>query len=153
MHANPLEARELGAELRRPHTVEVRAETRLDDASLLSLVGTEHGFRLEDPLTRFYDQSSPRRALCAFVRAIERERWDVVLNLMPRADREALGSARAEASLSARREELGRIAARLWSARRLPIEVVGDRATLPYQDSFSARFIREEGLWRVESPE
>ena len=35
----------------------------------------------------FYDQSTPRAALRSFVRAMERERYDVVLRMVPNADR------------------------------------------------------------------
>jgi hypothetical protein len=153
VHDNPAEARELGGQLRRKRAVVVRAEAALDDGSPLALVGTREGFRLEDPLGRFYDQSTPRAALLAFVRAVERARWDVVLKLMPAGDRGALPEAELVTRLSARREELGRTASRLWIAREQPIEVIGDRATMPYGESFSARLVREEGLWRVESPE
>ncbi|HEX5656844.1 MAG TPA: hypothetical protein VFX59_06600 [Polyangiales bacterium] len=153
LRENPAEARELGAQLRQPRPVVVHAAARLDDGSGVGLVGTAQGFRLEDPLSRFYDQSSPRAALLAFVRAVERARWDVVLRLMPAADRGALPEEALLAGLAARRAELSRVAARLWAGRDEPIEIVGDRATMPYGDSFSARLLREEGLWRVESPE
>jgi hypothetical protein len=153
LRQNPAEAHELGVQLQRGRTVAVRADAALDDGSPLSLVGTTEGFGLEDPLSRFYDRSTPRGALRAFVRAVQRSRWDVVLALMPAADRQALPEAAIVAGLAARRAELERVAARLWTARQQPIEVVGDRATMPYRESFSARFVREGGLWHVESPE
>jgi hypothetical protein len=153
LRENAAEVRELGAELQRRRAVVVRADAARDDGSPLGLVGTEHGFRLEDPLSRFYDQSSPRGALLAFVRATQRGRWDVVLRLMPARDRAALPEAAMLAGLAAQRDELARVAARLWSAREQPIEVIGDRATMPYGESFSVRFLHEDGLWRVESPE
>jgi hypothetical protein len=153
LRENPAEARELATQLQRKRPVAVRAEAVLDDGAPLGLVGTAQGFRLEDPLSRFYDQSSPRGSLLAFIRAVQRSRWDVVLRLMPAGDRAALPEPAMLAGLAGRRDELGRVAARLWIARGQPIEVVGDRATMPYGESFSARFVREEGLWRVESPE
>ncbi len=150
---NPAEARELAAQLQRPRPVAVRASARLDDGSELGLVGTPEGYRLEDPLTRFYDQTSPRGVMLAFVRAVEHARWDVVLRLMPARDRSALPEPAMRAGLAAQRDTLSEVAARLWNAREQPIEVIGDRATMPYGESFSARFVREDGLWRVESPE
>lgn len=151
--ANRAEARELAAVLARAPRPVVKATTKLADGSLLTLERGEAGFGVEDPLRRFYDQSSPRAALLAFVRAIERGRWDVLVGLVPVSERTGLAPAELVSRLQARREELGRVAARLWSAREQPIEVIGDRATMPYDESFCARFLLEEGLWRVESPE
>jgi hypothetical protein len=151
--ANPAEARELGRQLQRPRPLEVRAEGALDDGSPLGLVGTSEGFRLEDPLSRFYDQTSPRGALRSFVRAVERARWDVVERLLPARARDGMTTEQITAGLAARHEELKRIAARLSIAREQPIEVIGERATMPYAESFTARLVRQEGLWRVESPE
>jgi hypothetical protein len=153
LRENPAEARELGDQLQRKRAVVVRAEAALDDGGPLGLVGTREGFGLEDPLSRFYDQSSPRGSLLAFVRAVRRARWDVVLRLMPAAARAALPEPAMLEGLAARRDELGRVAARLWTAREQPIEVVGDRATMPYGESFTARFVHEDGSWRLESPE
>jgi hypothetical protein len=149
---NQAEARELGARLARTPRPEVWAETRLDDGTPVRLEQGERGFGLQDPLRRFYDQSTPRAALWTFVRAVERARWDVVYRLLPQADRQLDVHAFAE-RMAAHREPLTRTAARLWIARDEPIEVVGDRATMQYGESFSARLVREEGLWRLESPE
>jgi hypothetical protein len=147
------EARELGQRIARAPAPRVYARLTLEDGSEVELERGPSGFRLRDPLTRLYGQSSPREALLSFIRAVEHERWDVLLSLMPRADREGLDAARLGALLSARREALTRTAARLAAARDAPIEVVGDRATMPYRESFTARFVREDALWKVEDPD
>ena len=75
------------------------------------------------------------------------------LALMPAADREGLSAADLERSLAPRLEELTRLAALLATALEAPIEIVGERATLPYGESFSMRFVRESDGWKVEDPE
>ncbi len=151
--ANPREARELAERLRRSPKARVVALVALDDGSEVALERGPAGFRVVDPLTRFYAQSSPRATLLSFIRAVERERWDVVVRLMPQAEREGVELDPLRARLAADREELTRLAALLSAARDAPIEIVGDRATMPYAESFTARFVREEGLWKLEDPD
>lgn len=147
------EARELAARLARAPAPHVYARVELDDGSTVELERGPDGFRLRDPLTRYYGQSSPREALRSFIRAVEHQRWDVVLALMPEADRAGLDAARLGSLLRPRYEELTRTVARLAVHVTAPIEVVGDRATMPYRDSYTARFVREAGLWKLEDPD
>jgi len=154
LRENRAEADELATRLEHAAAPRVVASVQLDDGSQVELERLERGgFRLVDPLTRFYSQASPRAALESFVRAVERSRWDVVLALMPNADREGLDAARLAASLMPRREELTRLVALLSAERDRPIEVIGDRATMPYAESFTVRFVREDELWKIEDPE
>lgn len=151
------EARELAARLAHAPPARVSAQIELDDGTELSLAFEDGGFRVVDPLTRFYGQATPREALRSFVRAVEHSRWDVLLALMPTIERGSLDAAELARLLTARREELTRMTALLAEALRgrpLPvIEVVGDRATMPYGESFTARLVREDELWKVEDPE
>jgi hypothetical protein len=148
------EARELARHLEHTERAQVYAVVRLEDGSELRLERAERGgFRVVDPLTRFYGQASPREALISFVRAVERKRWDVLLALMPERDREGLDAAALGRALETRYEELTRLVALLSEWRDNPIEVVGDRATMPYAESFSARFVREGERWKIEDPD
>jgi hypothetical protein len=112
----------------------------------------EGAFRIASPLTRFYSQATPRDALRSFVLAVENARWDAVLSLMPERDRSGLDAATLGKHLSARREELTRLVALLKTAQEAPIEIVGDRATMPYGESFTARFLLESDGWKIEDP-
>jgi hypothetical protein len=151
---NAPEAKELARRLEHSAKPRITAIVLLDDGSELRLERAERGgFRVVDPLTRFYAQASPREALVSFIRAVERKRWDVVLALMPEAERAGLDPAQLGKLLEARNEELSRLVALLSIARDNPIEVVGDRATMPYAESYTARFLREQGRWKIEDPE
>lgn len=153
LRASQREARELAGRIESAPKARIVAFVELDDGSEIVLEREQDGFRLRDPLSRFYGQATPRAALWSFVRAVERERWDVVLALMPDAERADLTAEQLGEDLKARREELTRMVALLASARDNPIEVVGDRATMPYAESYTARFVREAGRWKIEDPE
>jgi len=147
------EVRELAARIAHAPAPRVFAKVTLDDGSELELEQGPDGFRVVDPVARYYAQSTPRAALLSFIRAVEHERWDIVLALMPRAEREGLDAAQLGRHLTQKREELTRTVALLAVSRNEPIEVVGDRATMPYRESFTARFVREDGLWKLEDPD
>jgi hypothetical protein len=147
------EVRELAARIARAPAPRVFAKVTLDDGTELELEQGPDGFRVLDPLARYYAQSTPRAALLSFIRAVEHERWDVVLALMPSAEREGLDAVQLGRHLAKKREELTRTVALLAASRNEPIEVVGDRATMPYRESFTARFVREDGLWKLEDPD
>src|SRR5262249_12717945 len=60
-----------------------------DDQQLRLQRSGEH-WLIATPVVDFYDQSTPRAALHAFVQAMERKRYDVVLRLIPSADKEGI---------------------------------------------------------------
>ena len=148
-----VEAEQLAARLAHAGDARVSARVELDDGSELWLELEGDRFVVVDPLSRYYGQASPREALRSFVRAVEHARWDVVLALMPNAEREGVDAKLLGEQLSARREELTRMTALLASELDAPIEVVGDRATMPYGESFTARLVREDQLWKLEDPD
>jgi hypothetical protein len=111
-------------------------------------------WRVATDVVDFYDQSTPAAAIRSFVRAMERRRYDVVLRLIPAADREGMNEERMrEAWEGEGREEVERLLASLRASLENPIEEVGDRATMPYGDRFRVQFVREEGVWRIEDPD
>jgi hypothetical protein len=153
IHGNHVESKELAKSLSEVRRVRVRARVELADGRHLDLSHDGNKFRIDEPLWEFYSQTSPQAALRSFVRAIEASRWDVLLSLMPQADRGGLDAAKLEQNLAPRIEELTRLGALLATALDAPIEIVGDRATLTYGESFSMRFVRESDGWKIEDPE
>lgn len=133
---------------------EEEAVVRYGEGELVRLSREQGAWRVATDVVDFYDQSTPRAALRAFVRAMERRRYDVVLRLIPEADREGMTPERMQQAWEGEgREEVERLVANLRAALDNPIEEVGDRATMAYGDRFRVEFVREDGVWRIEDPD
>ncbi len=154
---NPAEAREAAAALaQRDGAAAQRAEVQLADGDTVALVRDGADWRIATNLADFYDQSTPRAALRAFVRAMERERYDVVLRFVPEADRTGMSEARMRTAFSVEaREETARLIAALRASLDAPLEEIGDHATLRYGEGGRrlARLRREGGVWKIEDPD
>ena len=98
-----------------------------------------------------YDQTTPRAALRSFVRAVETGRYDALLRLTPNRYRVAVtveklrdyweGEHKAE-----NRKRLAELRSNIGAT----IVETGDEARMPYGDNSEARFVREDGLWKIE---
>jgi glutathione S-transferase len=154
LRENPAEAHRLAARLSEPEgPIIVTARVPYADDAL-QLIQDGKTWHLEGNVVDFYDQSSPRTAIRSFVRAMENRRYDVVLRFVPNADREGMSvDAMREAWEGEGREEIERLLANLRANLNNPIEVVGDRATMPYGERFSMQLVREDGVWKVEDPD
>lgn len=150
----PAEVRQTASALsQRRGRAEQEAVVEYGEGETLRLVREGGDWRVATDVVDFYDQSTPTAALRSFVRAMERRRYDVVLRLIPAADREGMNEERMrEAWEGEGREEVERLLANLRASLENPIEEVGDRATMPYGDRFRVQFVREEGVWRIEDP-
>ncbi|GAB5540869.1 MAG: hypothetical protein RLO52_29610 [Sandaracinaceae bacterium] len=133
---------------------EEEAVVEYGEGESLRLVRESGDWRVATDVVDFYDQATPRAALRSFVRAMERRRYDVVLALIPEADREGMTPERMQEAWEGEgREEVERLLANLRAALDNPIEEVGDRATMTYGDRFRVQFVREDGVWRIEDPD
>jgi hypothetical protein len=151
---HPGEVRETARALGRHGPAEEEALVEYGEGETVRLVREDGRWRVANDIVDFYDQSSPRAALRAFVRAMERRRYDVVLRLIPEADREGMTEERMrEAWEGEGREEVERLLANLRASLDNPIEEVGERATMPYGERFRMQFVREHGVWRIEDPD
>ncbi|MDB4988337.1 MAG: hypothetical protein JWN04_3515 [Myxococcaceae bacterium] len=153
MALDAAEARELAVAMEQAGPARVTAHVQLAGGGELTLELAGDSFAVVDPLSRYYGQASPRAALRSFVRAVEHARWDVILALMPAVDSAGVDPTVLRGQLEARREELTRMSALLAASLDSPIEVVGDRATMPYGESYTARLIREDAGWKLEDPQ
>ncbi len=85
---------------------------------------------------------------------MERQRYDVVMRMVPDADREGMSEEQMrEAWTGEGQEEIDRLLENLKASLDAPIEQVGDRATMPYGDRFTAQLVREDGIWKIEDPD
>jgi hypothetical protein len=156
LEEHPEEAQEAALALGRPDgPAEQTAVMRFDDGDRVELRRDEGGgWRIATNLVDFYDQSSPRATLRSFVRAMERKRYDVVLRMVPDADREGMTVERMREAWSGEgQEEIERLLENLAASLDAPIEQVGDRATMPYGDRFTAQLVREDGVWKIDDPD
>lgn len=155
LESNPEEAREAAEVLARPDgPAEEVATLTYADGERLEMIREDGEWRIASNVVDFYDQSTPRAALRAFVRAMERERYDIVMRMVPEADLEGMSPDRMrEAWSGENREEVERLLANLRAHLDNPMEQVGDRATMPYGERYTAVLVRENGLWKVEDPD
>ena len=88
------------------------------------------------------------------MRALQQHRYDVVLRLCPNRHRATLSIDTLRAAWEGdQREENARLLARLRAAIRAPIVESGEEARMPYGDRGEVRFVREDGLWKIEDPD
>lgn len=152
---NPQETLDVSNALSRVRTAaEQRAVIPYDDGAQLELRREGDRWFLSSNVVDFYDQSTPRAALRAFVRAMERKRYDVVMRLIPSADKEGITAERMEQAWTGdERESVERMLSVLREHLEDPIEVIGNHATMPYGDHARVQFVREGEVWKIEDPE
>jgi len=118
------------------------------------LVRDSEQWKIGSDIVAFYDQSTPRAALRSFVRALERRRYDVIMRLIPSAEKEGISLEKLEQNWSSKgRDELERIVNNLNNHLNNPIERVGKRAIMPYGEHLSVEFVLEGKSWKIERPE
>lgn len=171
LRAHASEARALGGAYEAVAGDEgVTARLELGDGEALSLRVEGGRWRLDPAALDFYPQHTPRQALRSFVRALRRERWEVLLRLAPRSVLAQLEARAAEGGTGGTAAEVLRTA---WTGRAAdevsamatalsealergrPIEAMGERATMTYGPGAQrvARLVREDGRWCVEQTE
>jgi hypothetical protein len=131
-----------------------RAAVTLPGEERVSLAREGGGWRLDAPPLDPYGQASPRAALRAFVRAVENRRYDVLLRLVPARSRTSITVDKLRAfwegpAAAQNRAFLRELRLNLYAR----IAEEGEEAFMTYGSGRQVRFVREEGLWRIESPE
>ena len=135
-------------------SVQVEARLEFGDAEGLKLVIEDGSWKIAQNPLDFYGQSTPAEALRSFVRALERKRYDIVLRFVPSkwADGMTVDKLREEWE-GAKKDEVGTLIKNLKANLGASIHQTGDTATMPYGDKFEVRFVREEGVWKIEDPD
>lgn len=143
---------ELLLSLRAPASQE--AIVRYGNGDELRLIFENGEWKVATNVVDYYSQATPRDAIRSFVRAVERRRYDVLLQLAPRSEQEWLSREVLEQNFEGEaRAELERIVAALRESLDKPIQVTADRATMEYAERFTIRLVRQDGLWRIEDPD
>ncbi len=98
-----------------------------------------------------YAQQTPRAALRSFVRAVELGRYDALLRLIPNRYRVAVTVEKLRDYWEGEhKSENRKLLKELRANIGAPIVETGDEARMPFGENSEARFLREDGLWKVE---
>ena len=131
-----------------------RVQVTLGGDEQVELVRERGSWRLERPPLSPFVQDSPRAALRTFIHALEAARYDLLVQLAPARYRSAVTPEKLRAYWQALGAE--RTAALLRDLRLAADERIveeGDEAFVVYGEGRQVRFVREDELWRIESPE
>lgn len=99
----------------------------------------------------FADQSTPRRALIAFLKAMEGRRYDLILRLVPSEYATHMNADMLREDFETRKTEIDALIEALRAGRDNPIQVARDRAYMQY-GTREMIFVREGRVWKIESP-
>lgn len=131
---------------------ELTAWVRLPGGAGLELVFEDGQWRVLAKSLELYRQDTPMEALRTFLRAYDRQRYDVLLNLAPEASRaETTPQELQEAWEGDEQPTLQRIVIGLRAGlQTAQVEVVGRRATVRYGADSVVELVREGGDWKIE---
>jgi hypothetical protein len=152
LETSPDDAKEVGRSLSRPTTPAViTATVTAPSGETLELVWNDGRWKVEASAIDLYRDDTPRHTIEAYVRALERKRYDVILRYVPEQHREGLDEAKLKAAWEGPdREEIEQVLAGL--KRALPtaaIEEAGDHAQMAYGTGIM-KLVREHGRWKIE---
>jgi len=150
---DPEGVREMGRSLERPTAPPVVTATVISPSGQeLSLVLENGRWRLDAQAIDLYSQDTPRHSVQGFIRAVERKRYDVLMNYVPDAHKEGLDAEKLRSAWEGHdKDEIAQVVSALKQA--LPtatIEEVGERATMTY-GAGTLQLVREHGLWKIEN--
>jgi len=129
----------------------LQIDVDIDLGQRLTLVLEAGQWRVAAHPFDLYDQATPRAALRSFVRAAETGRYEALLRLTPNRYRVAVTIQKLRDYWEGEHKaENRRRLAELRASIGAPIIETGDEARMPYGDNSEARFVREDGLWKVE---
>jgi hypothetical protein len=132
----------------------IRVEVRLGLGEVVTLVREDGQWRIDGEVFDPWGQGSPRAALRTFIRALDGRRYDILLRLAPARYRGELSADKLRQYWEEeRKDERLSLLSRLRAAAGAPIVETGDEAHMPYGPEQEAHFVREDGRWKVESPE
>lgn len=138
----------------KPRRVNLRARVAYGQGEALELVLDNGVWRIASDPVDFYGQQTPDQALRSFIRAIERQRYDVVLRFVPNRWAESMTVDKLRQQWEGdKQQEVGTLLKNLKASLGSPIHRKGERATMPYGDRFEVRFLREDGVWKIEDPD
>jgi len=131
---------------------QIRAEMAYSDYDTLQMRLTREGWRITSGVLDLYGQDTPRRALVAFVRAMEDRRYEALMRFIPAKYARHMSAETLEKDFAQRSDEIDELVTELKANLNNPIIHRTDRASMAYGHR-KVTFILEEGAWKVEDPD
>jgi hypothetical protein len=152
MRDNPREVDETADRLRGKHgSLEVSAEFEYGLGDQMRLVQEGGRWKIASNPLAFYDQSTPKAALRSFIRAYRLERWDIMLRFVPNQYREKMDGAKLKTQfLGPSKEQVETLMNTLEANVDEPITERGNNARMAYGDRFEVKFVKEDGVWKLQ---
>jgi hypothetical protein len=151
---NPQEVSEASRRLGRVRNQDDVRALEQNKREPLALTQDEGRWYIAKEPIELYDQSTPRAALRSFVAAFTRKRYDVILRLMPEADKEGVTSETLTQHFGhAARDQIARLLSQLVPNIDAAIEQHEQHATMPYAEHRRVTFLLEQGRWRIQAPQ
>ena len=126
-------------------------QVEVDLGQKLTLVLEEGQWRVAAQPFDLSSQDTPRAALRSFVRALELGRYDALLRLVPNRYRVGVSADRLRGYWEGeRRADNQKMLKALRAHVNAPIVEIGDEARMPYDETAEVRFLREDGVWKIE---
>lgn len=131
--------------------LEVSAEFDYGIGDQMHLVQEGGQWRIRTNPLEFYDQTTPKSALRSFLRAYRLGRWDVMLQFVPNAYRNRMDSGKVKAQFTGDSKAATDLLIQTLEAYAdEPIVERGNDARMTYADKFEVRFLREDGVWKIQ---
>ena len=152
MRDNGREVSETADRLRgKKGNMEVSAEFEYGLGDTMRLVQEGGQWKIATNPLAFYDQSTPKAALRSFIRAYRLERWDVMLRFVPNSYREKMDVKKMQAQFTGpSREQMENLINTLEANVDEPITERGNNARMSYGDRFEVKFLKEDGVWKLQ---
>ena len=150
---NPRQANDLVASLRRETSLPVVTATVQTDTGEPLLLRYESGkWCIDVSAVDLYSQATPRHAVASFVRAFERQRFDILMRFVPENKKAGLDASTLKKSWQGgQKAEMERLVRAVKDA--LPeahFEQMSGRATMGFGEQGAVYLVQEKGDWKIE---
>jgi hypothetical protein len=152
---NKADLREFGAKLQqRAERVHLEATLIPNEGGALLLVQEQGEWKIASSPLEFYSQRTPAEAIRSFIKAIERRRYDIIVErFVPAKRARTLTKEMVQHYFEGEeRDEAALLLRNLKANIDASIHLSGNTATMPYGERSMVRFLLEDGLWKIENP-
>ncbi len=138
----------------KPREVKVVAKLDYGEGDAMTLVVENGRWKMATDPIDFYNQRTPAEALRSFIRAVESRRYKIVLRFVPKKWAETMTVQKLRKQWEGEKQlEVKRLLKSLRANLSAPIRQSGNSATMAYGDRHEVRFVREDGVWKIEDPD